>query len=49
MAAVPILEEEDARRRTRERENLVCERARIINRLKAAFTRRGVRNFRAGA
>jgi transposase len=43
MAAIPTLEEEDAKRPTRERENLVGERTRIINRLKAAFTRLGVR------
>jgi transposase len=45
MAAVPTLEEEDAKRPTRERENLVGERTRIINRLKAAFTRLGIRGF----
>src|SRR5271165_3346514 len=39
MAAVPTLEEEDAKRPSRERENLVGERTRIINRLKAVFTR----------
>jgi transposase len=45
MAAIPTLEEEDAKRPTRERENLVGERTRIINRLKAAFTRLGIRGF----
>ena len=45
MAAIPTLEEEDAKRPTRERENLVGERTRVINRLKAAFTRFGIRGF----
>jgi len=45
MAAIPTLEEEDAKRPTRERENLVGERTRIINRLKAALTRFGIRGF----
>ena len=45
MAAIPTLEEEDAKRPSRERENLVGERTRIINRLKAAFTRLGIRSF----
>src|SRR5208283_6124988 len=45
-AAIPTLEEEDAKRPTRERENLlVGERTRIINRLKAAFARAGIRGF----
>ena len=35
MAAVPTLEDEDARRPTREREGLVGERTRIVNRVKA--------------
>src|SRR5271157_4565015 len=45
MAAIPTLEEEDAKRPGRERENLVGERTRIINRLKAVFTRLGIRGF----
>ena len=45
MAAIPTLEEEDAKRPTRERENLVGERTRIINRLKAALTRLGIRGL----
>ena len=45
MAAIPTLEEEDAKRPTRERQNLVGERTRIINRLKSAFTRLGIRAF----
>src|SRR4029079_19145022 len=35
MAAIPTLEEEDARRPNRERESLVGERTRIVNRIKA--------------
>jgi transposase len=46
MAAIPSLEEEDAKRPTRERENLVGERTRIINRMKACLVRFGIRNFK---
>jgi transposase len=46
MAAIPTLEEEDARRPNRERESLVGERTRIVNRIKAALTRLGVRGFK---
>ena len=46
MVAVPSLEEEDAKRPSRERENLVGERTRIINRMKAALIRLGVRGFK---
>src|SRR3954469_9226866 len=46
MAAIPTLEEEDARRPTREREALVGERTRIVNRIKAALARLGVRGFK---
>jgi transposase len=45
MAAIPTLEEEDAKRPTRERESLVGDRTRITNRLKAVFTRLGIRGF----
>ncbi|WP_376100866.1 hypothetical protein ACE7GA_26565 (plasmid) [Roseomonas sp. CCTCC AB2023176] len=45
MVSVPTVAEEDARRPTRERENLVGERTRIINRLKAALARLGIRGF----
>jgi hypothetical protein len=37
MAAIPTLEEEDAKRPTREREHLVAKRTSIINRMKAAL------------
>jgi transposase len=46
MAAIPTLEDEDARRPGRERESLVGERTRIINRLKANLARLGIRGFR---
>ena len=46
MAAIPTLEEEDAKRPTRERECLVGERTRIVNRIKAALARLGVRGFK---
>jgi transposase len=45
MAAIPTLEEEDAKRPTREHEQLVGERTGIINRMKAAFVRLGIRGF----
>ncbi len=44
MAAIPTLEQEDARRPTRERESLVGERTRIVNRIQAALARLGVRD-----
>lgn len=46
MAAIPTLEAEDAKRPNRERENLVGERTRIVNRIKACLVRLGVRDFR---
>jgi transposase len=46
MIAVPTIQEEDAKRPSRERENLVGERTRIVNRLKAALARLGVRGFK---
>src|SRR6267154_4751955 len=45
MAAIPSLQEEDAKRPTREREHLVGERTRIVNRMKACLIRFGIRNF----
>jgi transposase len=45
MAAIPTIEEEDARRPNRERENLVGERTRIVNRMKATLARFGIRSF----
>jgi transposase len=46
MAAIPTVEEEDARRPSREREKLVSERTRIVNRLKATLARFGIRGFK---
>ena len=45
MAAIPTLAEEDARRPHRERENLVGERTRIVNRMKGSLARLGIRGF----
>jgi transposase len=45
MAAIPTIAEEDARRPSRERESLVGEQNRIINRMKAALARLGIRGF----
>jgi transposase len=46
MVVIPNLDEEDAKRPGRERESLVGERTRIINRMKAALARFGVRGFK---
>jgi transposase len=46
MAAIPTLEDEDARRPSRERESLVGECTRIVNRVKATLARLGIRGFR---
>jgi len=46
MAAIPSLEEEDAKRPSRERENLVGERTRIGNRIKSTLARLGIRGFK---
>ena len=46
MVAVPTIDEEDAKRPHRERESLVGERTRIINRMKAALVRLGIRGFK---
>ena len=43
MAPVPGISEADAKRPTRERENLVAERTRLVNRMKAALARLGIR------
>ncbi len=45
MAPIPTLAAEDARRPSREREKLIGERTRLVNRMKAALARHGVRNF----
>jgi len=46
MAAIPTLEEEDAKRPNREREGLVRERTRIVNRINSCLVRFGIRNFK---
>ena len=43
---VPTLTEEDAKRPNRERECLVTERTRLVNRMKGTLARLGIRNFR---
>jgi transposase len=45
MVAIPTIEEEDAKRPNRERETLIRETTRLINRLKACLVRFGVRGF----
>jgi transposase len=47
MVAIPTLDEEDAKRPNRERENLVGERTRIVNRMKGCLARFGIRNFKS--
>ena len=46
MARVPTIAEEDAKRPNRERECLVRERTRIVNRMKGTLARLGIRNFK---
>src|SRR5213595_1984495 len=45
MVAIPTIENEDAKRPNRERESLVGEQTRIVNRMKAALIRLGIRGF----
>jgi transposase len=45
MAAIPNFAEEDAKRRNRERESLIGEQGRIVNRLKATLARLGIHGF----
>jgi transposase len=45
MVTIPTIEEEDAKRPNRERESLVREQTRIVNRMKAALIRLGIRGF----
>src|SRR3954470_8115037 len=47
MAAIPTVEEEDAKRPNREHASLVGERTRIVNRMKSALARLGVRGFKS--
>src|SRR5262245_51996779 len=46
MVAIPTIEEEDARRPSRERAGLVAEQTRMVNQIKAIFSRFGIRTFR---
>jgi transposase len=46
MAAIPSIAEEDARRPTRERETLVREQTRAVNRIKSTLIRFGIRTFK---
>ena len=46
MARIPTIAEEDAKRPNRERECLVRERTRIVNRLTGTLARLGMRNFK---
>jgi len=46
MAHVPTIAEEDAKRPNRERDSLVGERTRIVNRIKSTLARLGIRNFK---
>src|ERR1700676_29665 len=46
MVTVPTIEEEDAKRPHRERETLAGEKTRIVNRMKAALIRLGIRGFK---
>src|SRR6476659_4599921 len=45
MVAIPTITDEDAKRPNRERENLVGEQSRIVNRMKATLIRLGIRGF----
>src|ERR1700716_378882 len=45
MVAIPTTKDEDAKRPNRERESLVGEQTRIVNRMKAALIRLGIRGF----
>ena len=46
MVAIPRMEEEDAGRPSRERESLINERTRIINRMKSTLARLGIRGVK---
>jgi len=46
MARVPTMAEEDAKRPNRERDGLVGERTRIVNRIKSTLARLGIRSFK---
>src|SRR6266571_3972654 len=46
MVTIPTLVDEDAKRPNRERESLVGERSRIVNRMKGTLARLGIRGFK---
>src|SRR5918911_456375 len=48
MVAIPSMMDEDERRPGREREQLVTERTRVINRIKSILARLGIRGFKPG-
>ena len=45
MVDIPTMKDEDAKRPNRERDSLIGERSRIINRMKSALVRLGIRGF----
>jgi transposase len=45
MVAIPTVKDEDAKRPNREHDSLIGERSRIVNRMKAALVRLGIRGF----
>src|SRR5208337_3673595 len=45
MVAIPTIKDEDGKRPNRERESLIGEQTRIVNRMKATLIRLGIRGF----
>src|SRR6201990_1336545 len=45
MVEIPTMKDEDAKRPNREHDSLIGERSRIVNRMKAALVRLGIRGF----
>ena len=45
MVEIPTMQDEDAKRPNREHNSLIGERSRIVNRMKAALVRLGIRGF----
>src|SRR5215468_3720313 len=45
MVEIPTMKDEDAKRSNREHDSLIGERSRIVNRMKAALVRLGIRGF----
>ena len=48
MVAIPAIADEDSRRPGRERESLIRDRVRVVNRIKATMAWLGIRGFKAG-